>query len=166
LDAYSFTPCGYSANALIRWSDNPVDDSHNGDAREPQTHEGYYNIHVTPENGWSYASFECNVPVPNSPSANARDDLPELTTLVRRVVDIFQPGRLSLTLFISSSNINNDEDGKTGADAAQRAFKSALTTPTTPRDPSQRAVLYKRTDKINYEFGGYDLAFASFEVRP
>ena len=27
------------------------------------------------------------------------------------------------------------------------------------------AGLYKRTDKINYEFGGYDLAFATFELR-
>ena len=163
LDAYNFTPCGYSANALIKWRDP----GHEDDTPGSHAQEGYYNIHVTPENGWSYASFECNVPVPNNPSGNTHDDLPDLTVLVRRVVDIFQPGRLSLTLFISSGNANNgEENGETGVEAAQRAFKSALTTPTTRPRFARKSLLYKRTDKINYEFGGYDLAFASFEVYP
>lgn len=42
-DSYAFTPCGFSSNSII-------DD------------EYYYTMHVTPENGWSYASFESNVP--------------------------------------------------------------------------------------------------------
>ncbi|EEB87181.1 hypothetical protein MPER_15573, partial [Moniliophthora perniciosa FA553] len=38
----SFTPSGTATNGV----------NHPG--------EGYYTIHVTPESGWSYASFECN----------------------------------------------------------------------------------------------------------
>ncbi|TFY69716.1 hypothetical protein EVG20_g3030, partial [Dentipellis fragilis] len=60
LDAYAFSPCGYSSNALLKWGhaaeDEGQDEQHGG--------EGYYTIHVTPEEGWSYASFECNVPLP------------------------------------------------------------------------------------------------------
>ncbi|KAJ7925152.1 S-adenosylmethionine decarboxylase [Mycena leptocephala] len=131
LDAYSFSPCGYSANALIKWGTDPVSKI-NGTVGE-----GYYTIHVTPEEGWSYASFECNVPLPSSrPAPQDPKTIPDLLSLIRRVVTIFQPGRLSLTLFISSEDNENDDGEK-----------------------------YKRTDKINYEFGGYDLAFASFELR-
>lgn len=166
LDAYAFSPCGYSSNALLKWG-NPGPDGYSG--------EGYYTIHVTPEEGWSYASFECNVPLSTTPSSS-KNDMPDLETLVGRVVDIFQPGRLSLTLFISSENNNAEEDGGDTIEAAQRAFKVALTGRRPESYPSsgseagnevdgERRRAYRRTDKINYEFGGYDLAFASFELR-
>lgn len=158
LDAYSFSPCGYSANALIKWGTDPA--SKINDAAG----EGYYTIHVTPEEGWSYASFECNVPLPPSrPPSQDSPTIPDLLSLIRRVVTIFQPGRLSLTLFISSED-NENEDGDSAIEAAQRAFKAALTTPATGGNGTGLPE-YKRTDKINYEFGGYDLAFASFELR-
>jgi len=181
LDAYSFTPCGYSSNALLKWGDA----AHDEGFPYGQTHsggEGYYTIHVTPEEGWSYASFECNVPLRTRPSCQP-EDIPDLKTLIRRIVKIFQPGRLTLTLFISSEDNNNaeDEEGESTVEAAQRAFKAALTVPQlcsprlsakTPTLPGRVAEnsqggrrVYKRTDKINYEFGGYDLAFASFELR-
>lgn len=166
LDAYSFSPCGYSSNALLKWSEDAGHDvSRNG--------EGYYTIHVTPEEGWSYASFECNVPLPTSPSSQP-SKIPDLKTLVRRVVNIFQPGRMTLTLFVSSEDNANaeEEGGESAIEAAQRAFKAALTSPkgtkgcrgaTAPGEDAFTGV-YRRTDKINYEFGGYDLAFASFEL--
>lgn len=146
LDAFAFTPCGYSANALLRPAAGP---------------EGYYTIHVTPEDGWSYASFECNVPLSHYPTSDeATKILPDLRTLIQRVVQIFQPGHLSLTLFVTSSTPPSPSDRhgekniiEAPVDSAHRAFKEALT----PKG-------YKRTDKINYEFGGYDLAFASFQV--
>ncbi|KAF7315300.1 PPM-type phosphatase domain-containing protein [Mycena indigotica] len=141
LDSYSFSPCGYSANALVKWGEDHG--------------EGYYTIHVTPEAGWSYASFECNVPLPPFNADPAV--IPDLLTLVRRVVAIFCPGRLSLTLFISSDD-NEADNGDSAVEAAQRAFKAALM-------PEDAPVRYRRTDKINYEFGGYDLAFASFELK-
>lgn len=41
-DAHAFAPCGFSSNSLRG--------------------ENYYTVHVTPEKGWSYASFETNAP--------------------------------------------------------------------------------------------------------
>jgi S-adenosylmethionine decarboxylase len=161
LDAYSFSPCGYSANALIKWGHDPVSTTHSSAG------EGYYTIHVTPEEGWSYASFECNVPLPPSRlSPQNPETIPDLISLIRRVVNIFQPGRLSLTLFISSEDNENDQ-GESAIEAAQRAFKAALIPPPVDGTISVGTAIpdYKRTDKINYEFGGYDLAFASFELR-
>ncbi|KAG6820886.1 hypothetical protein H0H93_010230 [Arthromyces matolae] len=165
LDAYTFTPCGYSANALVRWSDDlPTSIQSDSLASSHGSHEGYYTIHVTPEEGWSYASFECNIP---SHASEKDPSLPDLQVLIQRVVRIFQPGRLSLTLFISSQD---SEAAEESVEAAQRAFKAALANSTALelQYPSLRhscppSPIYKRTDKINYEFGGYDLAFASFE---
>ncbi|KIK67084.1 hypothetical protein GYMLUDRAFT_155724 [Collybiopsis luxurians FD-317 M1] len=190
LDAYSFSPCGYSSNALIRWgedrffttsSSSTLSDIAKGTS---VAGEGYYTIHVTPEEGWSYASFECNVPLPptrSCPSSNADNTIPDLTTLVQRVVSIFQPGRLTLTLFISSQDNESDESGESPVEAAQRAFRAALCASgvETNSDASAASISsvpqdgvggktackrYRRTDKINYEFAAYDLAFASFEL--
>lgn len=167
LDAYSFFPCGYSSNALLKWRGNPGNDL-------TRSSEGYYTIHVTPEEGYSYASFECNVPLSTTPTPQ-RSKVPDLKTLIRRVVNIFQPGRLTLTLFISSEDNANaqEEDGESAVETAQRVFRAALTVPKNAsglNSVNGHALcgftgLYRRTDKINYEFGGYDLAFASFELR-
>ncbi|KAF9458451.1 S-adenosylmethionine decarboxylase [Collybia nuda] len=182
LDAYSFSPCGYSANALVKWGGTPSDadpsyllDGTKSDrtSQNIQTREGYYTIHVTPEEGWSYASFECNVP---SHASGSTESIPDLKSLVQRVAAIFKPGRLSLTLFIS--NLENDDGQGESVEAAQRAFKMALADPDLSQrgeciglDKSHRKGIngvggqkYRRTEKINYEFGGYDLAFASFEL--
>ena len=160
LDAYSFTPCGYSSNALLKWSKSPV-----AYQDAPSVGEGYYSIHVTPESGWSYASFECNVPLPALPAHEA-SSIPDLQTLVRRIVKIFQPAKLTLTLFISSAGNNSteEEEGISAVEAAQRAFKLALTSPSNANGGERNHLVYKRTDKINYEFASYDLAFASFEL--
>ncbi|KAK7472621.1 spermidine resistance protein [Stygiomarasmius scandens] len=161
LDAYSFTPCGYSSNALIRWGEDPafVPPSPNSINGSSRTGEGYYTIHVTPEEGWSYASFECNIPLPAVRPASESTSVPDMKTLVERVVSIFKPGRLSLTLFISSED-EEDSAGDSRVDAAQKAFMDALSAKCCRAGKGT----YKRTDKINYEFGGYDLAFASFEL--
>ncbi|KAF9529310.1 S-adenosylmethionine decarboxylase [Crepidotus variabilis] len=176
LDAYAFTPCGYSANALLRWGDESLnyDSDSSTESRPPSigvnhtdkySHaftkaghfgEGYYTIHVTPEDGWSYASFECNVPLSSKRSHNGK--IPDLQTLVKRVVNIFQPGRITVSLFISSED-NDPGDAESAVEGAQKAFRAALT-----RETEDLHRPYKRTDKINYEFGGYDLAYASFEL--
>ncbi|XP_006460983.1 hypothetical protein AGABI2DRAFT_178340 [Agaricus bisporus var. bisporus H97] len=155
LDPYAFAPCGYSSNALIR-----LGDTARSDALTSRPREGYYTIHVTPEEGWSYASFECNVPL--APSHNKGADIkvmPDIETLVQRVVSIFQPDRITLTLFISSKD--NKDDPTSHVEDAQRAFRSALAT---KKGTIKHNKIYRRTDKINYEFGDYDLAFASFEL--
>lgn len=181
LDAYSFNPCGYSANALVKWGEQPqlASSAHDEQDASVISGEGYYTIHVTPEEGWSYASFECNVPLDTcqrteSGASTNTKSIPDLITLVQRVVDVFQPGRLSLALFISSKDsvLAGEDHGESAVEAAQRAFRIALTNTfyNNKKDndgldglPNPRRALYIRTDKINYEFGGYDLAFASFE---
>ena len=184
LDAYSFTPCGYSSNALIGFGDTDG---------EQESGEGYYTIHVTPEEGWSYASFECNVPLSTDRHRHRQDqnggedNIPDLHTLIQRVVRIFEPGKITLTLFVSSDEDTGASDGhgdhveveedtsEWAVDAAQRVFKAALTRAVRPHkakdqtgilapDSSVDRLAYKRTDKINYEFGGYELAYASFEL--
>ncbi|KAK0195267.1 S-adenosylmethionine decarboxylase [Armillaria mellea] len=153
LDAYSFSPCGYSSNALIKWGE---DSSFAPNGANTHPGEGYYTIHVTPEEGWSYASFECNVPLPPSrPSPDDPRTIPDLKTLIQQnEVDVGE---------------------RSPVEAAQYAFRAALGDPVgkqphekvngiQPNGLSPRR--YKRTDKINYEFGGYDLAFASFELVP
>jgi S-adenosylmethionine decarboxylase len=155
LNSYAFTPCGYSANALLKWGE--ATDGHD----TVPGGEGYYTIHVTPEEGWSYASFECNVPLSPVPAPRS-GDIPDLVTLLRSVVNIFRPARLTLTLFISSAGNDETEEevGESAVEAAQRAFKAALTS----RVGDGQTDTYKRSDKINYDFGDYDLAFASFEL--
>ena len=170
LDAYAFQPCGYSSNALIKWGpkslkNDLVHQTTNGLA-QPESHgEGYYTIHVTPEEEWSYASFECNIPLPSS-NFHQQEKFPDLKSLIQRVVNIFEPGRITLTLFMSSED--NDTETPSAIDAAQRVFKDVLTERAcfgkqNKTNETQR--VYKRTDKINYEFSGYDLAFASFELK-
>ena len=46
---------------------------------------------MTPEEGWSYASFECNVSLSSTSAPHSRD-IPDLGTLVRRVVGYLSPG--------------------------------------------------------------------------
>ena len=165
LDSYAFSPCGYSANALLKWGE--ANSSRAEDHDPGYGGEGYYTIHVTPEEGWSYASFECNVPLSPAPAPHSRD-IPDLGTLVRRVVGIFRPARLTLTLFISGAENDEaeEEGGESAIEAAQRAFKAALTSNTTRpgTEGNGQEDVYIRTDKINYDFGDYDLAFASFEL--
>jgi len=165
LDSYAFSPCGYSANALVKWGE--ASSSRAEDHDPGYGDEGYYTIHVTPEEGWSYASFECNVPISPTPAPHSRD-IPDLGTLVRRVVGIFRPARLTLTLFVSSAGNDEAEEevGENAIEAAQRAFKTALTSnPSSPgNEGNGHDGVYTRTDKINYDFGDYDLAFASFEL--
>jgi S-adenosylmethionine decarboxylase len=139
LDAYAFDPCGYSANAVIT-------------SKDPSHGEGYWTIHVTPEEGWSYASFECNVPssATHDESSSDTSSFPTLHQLIQRVVDIFQPGNISLTLFVSNDSAAIQD---LPLEHAQSVFRKALS----PKG-------YQRTDKITYEFSGYDLAFASFKL--
>lgn len=78
-DAFSFSPCGYSSNSIS------------------STPGGYYyTLHITPESGWSYASFETNYPF----SAHSSVGIVDVLT---RVLAIFKPGRFSLTLINEAS---------------------------------------------------------------
>lgn len=73
IDDYLFSPCGYSMNGLIRG--------------------GYYmTIHITPEEGFSYVSFETNYPHNN------------YADLVGRVVKTFLPGTFMVTLLANDAS--------------------------------------------------------------
>jgi S-adenosylmethionine decarboxylase len=151
LDSYAFEPCGYSANAII------------GSGQAADGEGGYYTIHVTPEDGWSYASFECNVPLPPSvtPGAPAGQGIarrPDLPSLIRSVVDVFKPSRLSITLFVSTASTPTEEhaDSIAGTDVEKRAWTAF---------GADLFGDYDRKDRIGYEFDGYDLVFACFQKR-
>jgi len=66
IDDWAFEPCGYSMNG--------------------SRGAYYYTIHITPEVGFSYASFETNDPAFRAP------------TRVAAVIDTFQPSSLTITL--------------------------------------------------------------------
>mmetsp|Transcript_55640 Transcript_55640/g.153032 ORF Transcript_55640/g.153032 Transcript_55640/m.153032 type:complete len:415 (+) Transcript_55640:145-1389(+) len=66
IDDWAFEPCGYSMNGLRGGF--------------------YYTIHITPEEGFSYASFETNDPAYRQPK------------WVGAVVGVFQPSVLTVTL--------------------------------------------------------------------
>ena len=92
IDAYLFTPCGFSANGVIP---APTDAS----AKTTKaTH--YFTVHVTPEPHCSYASFETNVP--------SRQSGRETAEVVEQVVGIFKPGRFSVTLFEAKGVVEVD----------------------------------------------------------
>ncbi|KAL8745048.1 MAG: hypothetical protein Q9190_002776 [Brigantiaea leucoxantha] len=87
IDAYIFTPCGFSANGVIP-------------SPKGGTSTHYFTVHVTPEPQCSYASFETNVPA----SQTGR----ETADVIEQVVGIFKPGRFSVTLF--EAKVEADED--------------------------------------------------------
>ncbi|CAI4050983.1 adenosylmethionine decarboxylase SPE2 SKDI_15G1080 [Saccharomyces kudriavzevii IFO 1802] len=78
-DAFAFTPCGYSSNMVL-------DEKY------------YYTLHVTPEKGWSYASFESNIPVFDL-SQGKQDNLDVLL----HILNVFQPREFSMTFFTKNS---------------------------------------------------------------
>lgn len=80
IDAFMFDPCGYSMNGLL------------GDA--------YWTIHVTPEDEFSFVSFETNI---------SRDNLPPggFSQLIERVIDVFEPGRFTVAFFADDHALPN-----------------------------------------------------------
>jgi S-adenosylmethionine decarboxylase len=79
VDDISFSPCGYSCNV------------HFGSS--------YFTVHVTPEDSYSYASFETNIagclPSPGSGEPKQSHDV---KALLRKVLDIFKPGKFTMSL--------------------------------------------------------------------
>ncbi|WFD34837.1 adenosylmethionine decarboxylase [Malassezia cuniculi] len=132
MDAFAFEPCGYSANALV-----PV---------SPANSAGYWTVHVTPEQGSSYASFETNVLLDSAASVHA---------LAMRVINVFKPGNFTLTLFVSVDK--RDESGSHEPCDDGDAADIILSTRALQVDG------YRTSDRIVYEFDGYNLLFLSFQ---
>jgi S-adenosylmethionine decarboxylase len=138
VDAYLFTPCGFSANGVIPAPDQAGTATH------------YFTVHVTPEPQCSYASFETNVP--------GRQSGRETVEIIEHVVDIFKPGRFSVTLFEAKANqVDVRELGLTGD--AVKVVESGMT-----RSAKMDKIKgYRRVDRIVHDFDGYDLVFRYYE---
>ncbi|KZZ92837.1 S-adenosylmethionine decarboxylase proenzyme [Moelleriella libera RCEF 2490] len=136
VDAYLFSPCGFSANGVIPAPPN-------AEGQKPgATH--YFTVHVTPESGFSYASFETNVPGGQNGRTTAE--------IIEHVVNIFRPGRFSVTLFEAkgqSANPYSLSDGTFKSLSMQRLV-----------DPVRG---YRRMDRIVHDFEDYDLVFRFYE---
>lgn len=116
IDEFIFDPYGYSMNG-IRESDGT-----------------YCTIHVTPQKGCSYASFETNA------------CMEDYTQLIKQVLAIFNPGA-----FLVTTVVNDVETGLTNSD-----FKMA--SPVKWTEFSE----YRIGDRSMHHFQHYDLTFMSF----
>lgn len=141
IDAYLFTPCGFSANAVVP-------------APEGETGTHYFTVHVTPEPNCSYASFETNVPA----AQNGRDT----AEIVSNVVDIFKPGRFSVTLFEAKTSFEEKENDSADVDALFEI--KALERKALRRSAKMEMIKgYRRVDRIVHDLDGYDLVFRYYE---
>ncbi len=141
IDAYLFTPCGFSANAVIP-------------APEGETGTHYFTVHVTPEPNCSYASFETNVPA----LQKGRDT----AVVVSNVVDIFKPGRFSVTVFEAKTSVEEKESDTTDVDTLFEI--KALERKALRRSAKMDSIKgYRRVDRIVHDLDGYDLVFRYYE---
>jgi len=93
LDSFLFEPCGYSMNGILP----------NG---------GYFTIHVTPEEEFSYVSFETNVPQES------------YNELIASILDIFKPGKALVTLIANEASMACDKENRNlGSVASYENYK-------------------------------------------
>ncbi|KAI3321687.1 S-adenosylmethionine decarboxylase [Xylariaceae sp. AK1471] len=134
VDAYLFSPCGFSANGII-----PAPQKQDDNDAMKSTH--YFTVHVTPEPICSFASFETNVPG----GQNGR----ETSEIVEHVVDIFKPGRFSVTLFEAKATQGHDTDEVPIGLARKKRM--------------EKIQGYRRIDRIVHDFDDYELIFRFYE---
>ena len=143
VDAYLFTPCGFSANGVIPAPDGPE-----------ATH--YFTVHVTPEANCSYASFETNVP--------SKQTGRETADVIEQVVNIFKPGRFSVTLFEGKKH-----DNEVGSTASEKGNGTADKMKALEKQVARKGNRldqirgYRRVDRIVHDLEGYELVFRYYE---
>ncbi|RUS16463.1 S-adenosylmethionine decarboxylase [Endogone sp. FLAS-F59071] len=164
LDSYLFQPCGYSANGL--WDGS------------------YWTIHVTPEPSCSYASFETNIPVEISHPVTALgedkmsakitvEQVTPIQALIQQVTTVFQPDSFSVTFFSSHPRVPESTRGRGRSDSGVGNLNLDLLhhvkddgryhhDHTSMIKSMANIEGYKRTDRILYEFDGYDLVFGHY----
>lgn len=130
-DAFSFSPCGFSSNSIS------------------SRYGGYYYaLHITPESGWSYASFETNYPFSATSSVCIVD-------VLMRVLNIFKPGSFSMTL-INESN----PDLKSALGVAHEDSFAELAS----SDTVLAKLGYKKHERVIYDLKSeYNLLYMNFE---
>lgn len=123
-DAFSFAPCGYSSNSIC---------SNQGGF--------YYTLHITPESGWSYASFETNYPFSEKSEVS-------ITDVLLRVLRIFEPRKFSMNL-ISENTEGNNSASHEGLRNSHLLLKD---------------LGYKKQERVKYDLRGeYKLLYLNFE---
>ncbi|KAI5957828.1 SPE2 [Candida theae] len=150
-DAFAFTPCGYSSNSIC----SNVKGGY------------YYTLHITPESGWSYASFETNFPFNNTTYP--------ITQVLFKILDIFKPRKFSMTLIneicdgkdkelCSDADADMDDDGDSAIgcgypdDASN--YKTLFGSDLLLRD----MLGYKKLEKVVYDLQNeYSLLYMNFE---
>ena len=135
IDSFLFSPCGFSSNAV------------QGDR--------YATIHVTPEPDYSYASFETNLDF-TSTATTTEEGPKSMPELVEKVLAIFLPAKLSITLFVSMDDeevAEEEEMGRAGAvgkkDGNSRGKAHAGMKELLNADLLEK---YSLVDRIIYEF--------------
>ncbi|MBZ3873082.1 S-adenosylmethionine decarboxylase proenzyme [Sciurus carolinensis] len=135
IDATLFNPCGYSMNGMK----SDVSKLHLASViililkyfpllMHNYFPKGtYWTIHITPEPEFSYVSFETNL------SQTSYDDL------IRKVVEVFKPGKFVTTLFVNQSS----------------KCRTVLSSP-------QKIEGFKRLDCQSAMFNDYNFVFTSF----
>jgi len=112
-DPRAFEPCGYSMNAI--------------------QFNSYFTMHITPEEGSSYASFETN------------QKLASYTALINNVVRTFKPKRFVMTLMADEHGLKEIK----GNPLTDSCLGSKIVVPKKPSmvsDSSEKMITYKRTD--------------------
>lgn len=130
-DSFAFTPCGFSSNSI-------------------STNEGgyYYTLHITPESGWSYASFQTNYPFSSKSKI-------KVTDVLLNVLRIFTPGRFSLTMI-------NDIGAQCLSLVGIAHHESLLEL--TKCDQALAKLGYKKHEKAVYDLKGeHNLLYMNFE---
>ncbi|KAL9598666.1 MAG: hypothetical protein Q9219_004335 [cf. Caloplaca sp. 3 TL-2023] len=141
IDAYLFTPCGFSANGVI-----PSPDTGGS------TH--YFTVHVTPEPHCSYASFETNVPA----SQTGR----ETADVIQQVVGIFKPGRFSVTLFEAKDAADEDVSNAKKKASKLEAIKGYRRIDRIVHDLEGYELVFKYYERLDWEGGSPRLGEVGF----
>lgn len=130
-DAFAFSPCGFSSNSVSSDQDGY-----------------YYTLHITPECGWSYASFETNYPFSSKSNVS-------VTNVLLRVLAIFSPGRFSMTMITDVAS-----HGLSLLEIANHESLLELS----KCDGALAKLGYKKHEKVIYDLKGeHNLLYLNFE---